>query len=99
MAHEQNRVNVSVTILGKEFLVACAEDERDQLVASAAYLNDKISDIKNSGKIIGGERIAILAALNIASELLALKEEKNEFSSVIERIMKISDKVESALME
>lgn len=99
MAHEQNRVNVSVTILGKEFLVACAEDERDQLVASAAYLNDKISDIKNSGKIIGGERIAILAALNITSELLALKEEKNEFSSVIERIMKIRDKVESALIE
>jgi len=65
----------TVTILGKEFVVACAEDERAALIAAAAHLDRKMREIQASGKVIGTERSAIMAALNLAHELLALRAE------------------------
>lgn len=99
MTSSDRRINVTINVLDKEFLVACAENEQEQLLASAAYLSEQISEIKNSGKIMGGERIAILAALNMADELLSLKRENSDFSANIERIIAISDKVESAIAD
>lgn len=99
MTPMDRRINVAINILDKEFLVACAENEQEQLVASAAYLSNKITEIKDSGKIMGGERIAILAALNMANELLSLKRENSEFSTNVERIIAISDKIESAVAD
>jgi cell division protein ZapA len=64
---------VTVTILGKEFVVACPENERAALMAAASYLDKKMREIQNSGKVIGSERTAIMAALNIAHELLDLR--------------------------
>jgi len=64
---------VTVSILGKEFVVACPENERAALIAAAAYLDKKMREIHASGKVIGTERTAIMAALNIAHELLSTK--------------------------
>lgn len=61
---------VSVSILGKEFMVACAPDQREALRAAAAHLDKAMREIHASGKVIGTERTAIMAALNIANELL-----------------------------
>ncbi|MCL6415684.1 cell division protein ZapA [Aestuariirhabdus sp. Z084] len=60
----------SVQILDKEYRVACADDERNALLSAANYLDTKMREIRRSGKTIGLERIAVMAALNITYELL-----------------------------
>ncbi|MEZ5594992.1 MAG: cell division protein ZapA [Pseudomonadales bacterium] len=62
---------MTVQILGKPYQVSCPSDEVDALSASARYLDSKMVGIKNSGKIIGLDRIAVMAALNIANELIS----------------------------
>lgn len=63
--------NLDVTILDRQYRVACPDDERENLMASVAYLDQKMREIKGAGKIAGADRIAVMAALNIAHELLS----------------------------
>ena len=63
--------NLDVTILDRQYRVACPDDERESLMASVAYLDQKMREIKSAGKIAGADRIAVMAALNIAHELLS----------------------------
>lgn len=65
--------SLQVTIMGREFRVACTEEEQAGLLEAVDYLNKKMLDIRDGGKVIGLERIAIMAALNIAHELLTTK--------------------------
>ncbi len=65
---------VSVNILDKEYQVACPAEQEDALRASARYLDKQMRDIRDSGKVIGLERIAVMAALNISHELLRASE-------------------------
>ena len=71
---------VTVDILDKEYQVACPTDEESALLLAARYLDQNMRDIRSTGKIIGLERVAIMAALNISHELLSLK----NVSSVVE---------------
>ena len=64
---------IEVTLLGRSYRVACAEGERESLLQAVAYLDAKLSDIQKTGKVVGTERIAVMAALNIAHELLSTK--------------------------
>jgi cell division protein ZapA len=64
---------LQINVMGREFRVACPEDEQKGLLEAVDYLNKKMSEIRDNGKIIGLERIAIMAALNIAHELLSTK--------------------------
>jgi len=64
---------LQINVMGREFRVACQEDEQKGLLEAVDYLNKKMNEIRDNGKIIGLERIAIMAALNIAHELLATK--------------------------
>jgi cell division protein ZapA len=61
---------VAVTILDKEYLVASPEEEKGELEQSARYLDEKMREIRGSGRVFGTERIAVMAALNITHELL-----------------------------
>jgi cell division protein ZapA len=61
---------VSVTILEKEYQVACPEDQQAELLLSARHLDEQMRGIRATGKVIGLERIAVMAALNISHELL-----------------------------
>lgn len=89
---------VTITILEKEYLISCREDERDQLHTAVAFLNDKMRELKNSGKVVGTERIAVMAALNLASELLSRRSETDELStSVDSAIRRLSSKIDAAL--
>jgi len=63
-------VSLDVTIMGREFRVSCPEKERDSLLQAVGYLDRKMREIRDSGKVIGVERIAIMAALNIAHDYL-----------------------------
>ena len=62
---------VTITLLGREFRVGCPEGEERQLMASVDYLNRKLKEVRDTGKVIGNERIALMAALNIAHESLS----------------------------
>ena len=65
--------NIDITILDRQYRVACPDDEREELMASVAYLDRKMREIKDSGKIAGADRVAVMAALNITHELLSAK--------------------------
>jgi cell division protein ZapA len=65
--------SLQITIMGREFRVACPEDEQAGLLEAVDYLNRKMLEIRDGGKVIGLERIAIMAALNISHELLTTK--------------------------
>ena len=62
---------IEISILDRKLRIACAEDEQQDLLRAVHYLDAKMREIRDRGKVIGGERIAILAALNIAHELLS----------------------------
>ena len=62
---------IHITLLGREFKVACAAEEEARLRASVDYLNRRLEEVRQAGKVVGGERIALLAALNITHEFLS----------------------------
>ncbi|HEV8644557.1 MAG TPA: cell division protein ZapA [Burkholderiales bacterium] len=65
--------SLDVNIMGREFRVSCTEEERRDLLKAVDYLNAKMREIRDTGKIIGVERIAIMAALNITHEYLSTR--------------------------
>ena len=69
---EKDVARVSVRILEKEYFVACPHEERSDLLDSAEFLNAKMKEIRDSGKVVGLDRIAVIAALNLANELLKI---------------------------
>ena len=64
---------VEVNLLGRTYRVACDDDEREALMQAVAYLDAKMNEILKAGKVLGAERIAVMAALNVAHELLSVK--------------------------
>ena len=66
----ERTITLDVTILGREFKVACKESEREELTEAVALLDRRMRDIRDNGKVSGAERIAVMAALNIAHEWL-----------------------------
>lgn len=72
-AHGKDTLSVTVRIMGKEYAVACPQEEHEALVRSADFLNERMMTIRRRGKALGAEKIAIMAALNIARELLEIK--------------------------
>ncbi len=94
---KETRDGVTVTILGKEFMVACPEDERAALVAAAGYLDKKMRAIQASGKVMGTERTAVMAALNIAHELLELRGRGGMPVDTAQKIKFLQTKIDAAL--
>jgi cell division protein ZapA len=62
---------VTINLMGREFRVACPDGEERSLLASVDYVNRKMKEIRDTGKVAGNERIALMAALNIAHEFLS----------------------------
>lgn len=85
-----NATTVSVNILDKEFQVSCGADEVDALTASARHLDEQMQVIRDAGKVVGLDRIAVMAALNISHELLRAE-------GTSERISELTEKVNQAL--
>ena len=89
---------VSVRILDKEYQVACPAEERTDLLDSAEILNNKMREIRDSGRIGGLDRIAVMAALNMANDLIHAKARDQELEGGIsDRLKLISDRVEHVL--
>jgi len=93
---ELNRV--SIRILEKEYHVACAPEERRALLDSAEFLNRKMREIRDSGKVVGLDRIAVMAALNITHELLRTQgRDESLETNVTDRLRHMRERVETAL--
>lgn len=89
---------VTVTILDKEYLISCSPEEREQLHTAVAFLNQKMQEVKSGGKVVGTERIAVMAALNIAHELLACRQKNNEYSASLDSaIRRLHSKIDEVL--
>lgn len=89
---------LTVQILDKEYCINCPDDERANLESAARYLDGKMREIRSSGKVIGADRVAVMAALNITHDLLHRKEcLDQESSSTRERVRELLDRVDRAL--
>lgn len=89
---------VTIRIMGKDFQVTCAEHEHDELLESAQLLNSKMKEIHDSRKVISTERIAVMAALNIAHELIQTKFQHGDGNtSASARIRGLQKKLASVL--
>jgi cell division protein ZapA len=87
------------SVLGRDFSVACPENERDNLLAAANYLDAKMQEIQKSGKVVGQDRIAIMAALNIAYELLTSQPGDTHSISAKQKVRDLQNKVDQAIAE
>ena len=95
---DKSAEGITIHILDKEYMIACSEDERHDLQRSADYLDTKMREIRDSGKIIGSDRIAVMAALNISHELLTKGGGSSQAdASVGNRIRTIQEKIDDAL--
>lgn len=91
---------VIVNILGKEYQISCPEEEKPALIASAQLLHDGMEKIRGSGKVVGLDRIAVMAALNIAHELISLQvHEENGDPETKSRVSQMKEKVTAFLNE
>jgi cell division protein ZapA len=89
---------VTVRLLEKDYQFACPSDERAHLLDCAEYLNGKMREIRDSGKIVGLDRVAVMAALNIADELLKLRARGGDLDgSSAARVRALRERVEGAL--
>ncbi|EPJ46582.1 MAG: hypothetical protein OFPII_19690 [Osedax symbiont Rs1] len=87
--------NVTIKLLEKEFVVGCPAENEADLLASANHLNNKMQEIRSGGKIIGMERIAVMAALNISNEFLSGKVEQRE--QMEDTMLRLSEKINKSL--
>lgn len=92
---------ITVRILEKEFRVACPASERDDLLASARMLDARMREIRDSRKVVGMDRIAVICALNLAHELLQTRNKMGYAGGeeVAARLKSLQDRIESALQK
>jgi cell division protein ZapA len=89
---------VTVQILDKEYRIGCEQGEEESLLTSARYVDAKMREIRRGGRVIGTERIAVMAALNIAHELLQQhRAGESQYESVQRRLGELQDRIEMAL--
>ncbi len=92
---------LTISLLGREFRVACPEGEENQLLATVDFLNGRMKEVRDTGRVVGNERIAIMAALNIAHELLSQKADAPaaafDASQIRRRIVAMQETLDSAL--
>jgi len=94
----QDQARVSVRIMEKEYVVACPYDDRSALLDAAEFLNARMREIRDSGKVVGLERIAVMAALNLAHEFLKGRDRESKLDSGIgHRVRALRERVEGAL--
>ncbi|EED36896.1 conserved hypothetical protein [Luminiphilus syltensis NOR5-1B] len=93
--------SVAVEILDKEYQVACPPEQEAELVAAARYLDQQMRDIRATGKVIGLERVAIMAALNLSHELLGLRGGKpnQSLENHEDRIEAVNTRLDEALYQ
>jgi len=91
---------LDVSIMGRNYRVTCADEEREALLAAVAFVDKKMTEIKAASKVAGTERIAVMAALNIANELLSIKFGSGfDIAELKRRMNSVQSKLDQALSQ
>ncbi len=89
---------ITVQILQKEYKISCAEEEQEALIESAAMVDQKMQEIRKQGRSVGNDRIAIMAALNIAHELIQNRGgHQQESGNITSELARLREQIEAAL--
>ena len=91
----QSARTVTVRLLDKEYTISCPDGAEAELLASADYLDARMREIKSSGKIVGLERIAVMAALNMSHELIKSREQNRQ--TVEMQLRRLGNKIDRSL--
>lgn len=93
-----DQVPVTVRILDKEYLIACESEEQEGLLSSARLLDRRMREVRQSGRVVGSDRIAVLAALNLTYELMTqnLAQQKRA-QGILERLRKLEQRIDQLL--
>ena len=95
---EDRVTRVSVRLLDREYQVACPAEERSDLLDSAEYLDAKMREVRDTGKVVGLDRIAVISALNLANELIRLRRSGSSVDADLgAKLQRLRERVESAL--
>ncbi len=89
---------VDIQVLNKKFTVSCTEEERPSLDIAVNYLNNKMVEIKDNGSFIGIEKIAVMAALNLANEVLSFKSGDINVGECKQKIEELKAQIDSACL-
>ncbi len=93
-----SQTKISVRILNREYQFACQEDERASLLSAADYLDKTMQDIKNMNSTMSSEKITLMAAMNIAHELIKSQSTNQYYDTeVLSTIKKLNEKLEQAI--
>ncbi|WAJ38019.1 cell division protein ZapA [Pseudomonas sp. GOM7] len=91
---------VTVHILDKEYCIACPPEEHANLESAARYLDGKMREIRTTGKVIGADRVAVMAALNITHDLLHKQQRLDmDANSTRKQVRDLLDRVDQALSD
>ena len=91
---------LDVSIMGRTYRISCADDEREALLAAVAYVDKKMTEIKAASKVASTERVAVMAALNIANELLSIKIGSSfDIAELKRRMNLVQSKLDQALSQ
>ncbi len=94
----QQQAQVSVRIMEKEYVIACPYEERTALLDTAEFLNRRMREVRDSGKVVGLDRIAVMVALNLANELMRLKNHDAKLENdATGRVRALRERVEGAI--
>ena len=91
--------SVDVQIMGRDFTVSCTDEERQGLLDAVNYLDKRMRDIRDSGKVVGVERIAIMAALNLSHEVLNTKSGDIDIGDYKRRINAMQSQIDEAIAD
>ncbi|HKJ76335.1 MAG TPA: cell division protein ZapA [Gammaproteobacteria bacterium] len=96
MADEPKQV--PVRILDKEYVVGCAPSEEPELIESARVLDAKMREIRDGGKVVGLERVAVMAALNLAHEVVRCRHDnEHRDEALVQRLQRMQEKIDAVL--
>lgn len=93
------QISLDVAIMGREFRVACPEEEKESLLQAVSYLDRKMREVRETGKVIGLERIAIMAALNITHDYLAAHPPVVDDGAVRDKLAHLHKLLDAALAQ
>ena len=93
------QISLDVAIMGREFRVSCPEEEREALLAAVSYLDRKMREIRDTGKVIGLERIAIMAALNITHDYLNTCSPSADDRAALAKVEQLNALLDNALAQ
>jgi len=99
MSSSMQSKGINISIMGRDFSVACPPEEQEDLMDAARYLDKNMKEIQKTGKIIGAERCAIMAALNITNDLLQLRRSTAGQDQVQARLDSLQERIDEVLRD